>query len=91
MEGIFMKERWIGKMEMLSLLDTVLEDLTTVEQKISTKIDEVVSSYEHSQKEALQSIEHTILEIEKVTMELQQETDRNDWKSSAGEVILHTV
>ena len=86
-----MKEQWVGKMEMLNLLDAVLADLSTVEQGISTKIDEVISSYGYSQSEALQSIEQAILEIEKVTMELQQRTDRDDWINSAGEVVLRTV
>ncbi|WP_078409386.1 hypothetical protein [Priestia abyssalis] len=86
-----MKEQWVGKMEMLDLLDAVLGDLETVEQEISTKIDEVVSLHEHTQRESLRSIEHAISEIENVTLALQGQSDKREWRSHTGEAILRTV
>ncbi|MDQ0244052.1 hypothetical protein J2S09_001597 [Bacillus fengqiuensis] len=86
-----MKEQWVGKMEMLDLLDAVLGDLETVEQEISTKIDEVVSLHEHAQKENLRSIEYAISEIENVTLELQGQSEKREWRNNTGEVILRTV
>lgn len=86
-----MKEQWVGKMEMLDLLDAVLGDLETVEQEISTKIAEVVSLHEHTQKENLGSIAHAISEIENVRLELQGQSDKREWRKNTGEVILRTV
>lgn len=86
-----MKEQWVGKMEMMDLLDAVLGDLETVEQEISTKIDEVVSLHEHTQNENLRSIAHAISEIENVTLELHGQSDKREWRKNTGEVILRTV
>lgn len=86
-----MKEQWVGKMEMLNLLDAVLGDLETVEQEISTKIDEVVSLHEHTQKESLRSIAYAISEIESVALELQGQSDKREWRNETGEVILRMV
>ncbi|HWO95162.1 MAG TPA: hypothetical protein VNM45_02175 [Bacillus sp. (in: firmicutes)] len=86
-----MKEQWAGKMEMLDLLDAVLGDLETVEQEISTKINEIVSLHECTQKANLQSIAYAISEIENVALELQEQSDKREWRNSTGEVILRTV
>jgi hypothetical protein len=91
MEGISMKEQWIDKAEMLDLLDTVLDDLEAVERKISFKLDEVVSLYEQNQQQALQSVEHALIDIQKVTAELQDKGSQREWKSKIGEAVLRPI
>ena len=87
--GMAMKQSMVKTSEMMTLLDSLLEQVDLMDKTMSTSINEAFTHCEETYMEQVHRIDQSLQEIEVAVYEsMPSETE---WSRSRREMVLHTV
>lgn len=87
--GMAMKQSMVKTSEMMTLLDSLLEQVDLVDKTMSTSINEAFTHCEETYMEQVHRIDQSLQEIEVAVYESM--SSETEWNRSRREMVLHTV